>query len=130
MATAPGFSDRHPCSDCSPRLPRRALSVRGCFGSQVALDTGGGQINLTPLDAHPSQTVCDQAKLQAQRVARDAERKVGAPEPVFLCLPDTGGSARAEGEMNDIEARLREPTPWHATQRAAWEALTKAGADG
>jgi hypothetical protein len=27
--------------------------------------------------------------------------------------------------MNDIEARLWEPTPWHATQRAVWEALRK-----
>ena len=55
---------------------------------QVALSTGGPD-QLTPLDAHPSKMVCDQAKLQAQRVARDAERKVGAPEPVLLCLPDT-----------------------------------------
>jgi hypothetical protein len=55
---------------------------------QVALSTGGPD-QLTPLDAHLSKTVCDQAKLQAQRVARDAERKVGAPEPVLLCLPDT-----------------------------------------
>jgi hypothetical protein len=55
---------------------------------QVALSTGGPD-QLTPLDAHPSKTVCDQAKLQAQRVARDAERKVGVPEPVLLCLPDT-----------------------------------------
>jgi hypothetical protein len=53
---------------------------------QVALSTGGPD-QLTPLDAHPSKTVCDE--LQAQRVARDAERKVGAPEPVLLCLPDT-----------------------------------------
>jgi len=55
---------------------------------QVALSTGGPD-QLTPLDAHPSKGACDQAKLQAQRVARDAERKVGAPEPLFLCLPDT-----------------------------------------
>jgi hypothetical protein len=55
---------------------------------QVALSTGGPD-QLTPLDAHPSKTVCDQAKLQAQRVARDAERKVGAPAPVLVCLPDT-----------------------------------------
>ena len=55
---------------------------------QVALSTGGPD-QLTPLDAHRSKMVCDQAKLQAQRVARDAERKVGAPEPVLLCLPDT-----------------------------------------
>jgi hypothetical protein len=34
---------------------------------QVALSTGGPD-QLTPLHAHPSKTVCDQAKLQAQRV--------------------------------------------------------------